>query len=61
MEKVIEKKISNFLTRIEVFIYNLRSEHILLLLLLGLNHIRLMNSENSECLSRRKKAQNQTL
>ena len=60
MEKVIEKKISNFLTRIEVFIYNLRSEHILLLLL-GLNHIRLMNSENSECLSRRKKTQNQTL
>ena len=41
-----------------MFIYNLRSEHILLLL--GLNEIRLMNSENSECLSRRKKAKNQT-
>ena len=40
--------------------YNLNSEHILLLSL-GLNDIRLMNTENSECLSRRKKAKNQTL
>ena len=48
MEKVIGKNIENFLTRIEVFIYNLSSDDILLLL--GLNAIRLMNSEKSECL-----------